>query len=105
MVDTAPNYGSRELLAGKQRLGFYCSIRCSGDLILKSYDFAQLVSRSGLTIISGFQSAIEKDCLSILLSGSAPIIIVQGRRLSTARLPAEWQKAIEPDACCSSLRL
>jgi len=52
------------------------------------------VRGSGLAIVSGFHSPIEKDCLPILLRGSDPIIIVQGHRLSTSRLPIEWQKAI-----------
>ena len=50
---------------------------------------------SGLAIVSGFHSPIEKDCLPILLRGPDPIIIVQAHRLSTSRLPMEWQKAIE----------
>ena len=49
---------------------------------------------SGIAIVSGFHSPIEKDCLPILVRGPDPIIIVQGHRLSTSRLPREWQKAI-----------
>jgi predicted Rossmann fold nucleotide-binding protein DprA/Smf involved in DNA uptake len=63
--------------------------------VLKAYDFARLVSGSGHTVISGFHSPIEKDCLPILLRGKDPIIVVQGRRLSRTRLPVAWQKAIE----------
>ncbi len=84
---------TRVLLAGK--LAFICSQRCPGDVILKTYDFARLVRGSGRTIVSGFHSPIEKDCLPILLRGSGPIIIVQAHRLSTTRLPLEWQKAID----------
>ena len=76
-------------------LALVCSQQCSGDAILKTYDFARLVRGSGLAIVSGFHSPIEKDCLPILLRGSDPIIIVQGRRLTTTRLPREWQKAID----------
>src|SRR5437016_12878621 len=32
-----------------------------------------------------------------ILHGPGTVIIVQGHRLSTTRLPAEWQKAIEAD--------
>jgi predicted Rossmann fold nucleotide-binding protein DprA/Smf involved in DNA uptake len=78
-----------------RKLAFFCSRKCPGDVILKSYDFARLVRGSGLTIVSGFHSPIEKDCLPILLRGPKPVIIAQGRRLSTTRLPADWQKAIE----------
>lgn len=77
------------------KIALVCSQKCPGDIILKTYDFARLVRRSGSVIVSGFHSSIEKDCLPILLRGSNPIIIVQGHRLSTSRLPAEWQKAID----------
>jgi predicted Rossmann fold nucleotide-binding protein DprA/Smf involved in DNA uptake len=66
-----------------------------GDVILKTYDFARLVRQSGTAVVSGYHSPIEKDCLPILLRGPDPIIIVQGHRLSTSRLPREWQKAID----------
>ena len=83
-----------ERLVGWRKLGVICSQKCPGDVILKTYDFARLVRGSGLAIVSGFHSPIEKDCLSILLRGSDPIIIVQAHKLSTSRLPLEWQHAI-----------
>jgi predicted Rossmann fold nucleotide-binding protein DprA/Smf involved in DNA uptake len=82
-------------LLGFRRLGLICSRRCSGDVILKTYDFARLVRTPGLAVVSGFHSRIEKDCLPILLRGSGQIIIVQGHRLSTTRLPLDWQIAID----------
>jgi predicted Rossmann fold nucleotide-binding protein DprA/Smf involved in DNA uptake len=72
-----------------------CSQKCPGDVILKVYDFARMVRGSGLAIVSGFHSPIEKDCLPILLGGSDPIIIVQAHRLSTSRLPVDWQRAMD----------
>jgi predicted Rossmann fold nucleotide-binding protein DprA/Smf involved in DNA uptake len=79
----------------RRKLALLCSRNCPGDAILNTYDFARLVRDSGIAIVSGFHSPIEKDCLPILLRGRGPIIICQGRRLSTTRLPAEWQKAID----------
>ena len=78
----------------REKLGLICSQKCPGDVILKTYDFARLVRGSDIAIVSGFHSTIEKDCLPILLRGKDPIIIVQGHRLSTSRLPRDWQKAI-----------
>ena len=82
-------------LLNRKKLGLICSKRCPGDVILVTYDFARLVRGSGSAIISGFHSPIEKDCLPILLRGSDPIVIVQAHRLSSSRLPIEWQKAID----------
>jgi predicted Rossmann fold nucleotide-binding protein DprA/Smf involved in DNA uptake len=85
--------GEVDLLAYK-KLGMICSQKCSGDVILKSYDFARLVRGRGIGIVSGFHSTVERDCLPILLRGPDPIVICQAHRLSTSRLPAEWQKGI-----------
>jgi predicted Rossmann fold nucleotide-binding protein DprA/Smf involved in DNA uptake len=92
--DAAEILGDRELLS-RRTLALVCSKKCPGDVILKTYDFARFVRGSGLAIVSGFHSPIEKDCLPILLRGSDPIIIVQAHRLSTSRLPMDWQKAID----------
>jgi predicted Rossmann fold nucleotide-binding protein DprA/Smf involved in DNA uptake len=81
-------------LPDHNRLGLICSQKCPGDVILKTDDFARLVRGSGITIVSGFHSPIEKDCLPILLRGADPIVIVQAHKLSTSRLAKEWQKAI-----------
>jgi hypothetical protein len=48
-------------------LALICSQKCPGDAILNTYDFARLVRGSGITIVSGFHSPIEKDCLPIHL--------------------------------------
>jgi predicted Rossmann fold nucleotide-binding protein DprA/Smf involved in DNA uptake len=82
-------------ILNRSKLGLICSRKCAGDVILKIYDFAGLVRGSGLATVSGFHSPIEKDCLPILLRGSDPLIIVQAHRLSTSRLPVNWQKAID----------
>lgn len=86
--------GDIAFLGGK-KLALICSQKCPGDVILRTYDFARLVRVSGIAVVSGFHSPIEKDCLPILLRGSDPIVIVQAHRLSTSRLPMDWQKAIE----------
>src|SRR5256885_13852449 len=95
----------QDAIMKRSKLAFICSQKCPGDIILKTYDFARLVRESDRTIVSGFHSPIEKDCLPILLRGPNPVIIVQGRRLSTTRLPAEWQKPFRLAACCSFPRL
>ena len=76
------------------KLGFFCSTKCPGGLIFKIYDFARSVREAGLTIIGGFHTPVEKDCLYILLRGSGLIIQCPARRLSASRLPHEWRKAI-----------
>lgn len=72
-----------------------CSVRCPGDLILKSYDMAQEFYKSGKVCASGFHSPIEKDCLNILLRGDQPVVICPGRGIHKMRILKEWRPHIE----------
>jgi len=54
--------------------GLFCSQKCPGDLILKTYDLAQIFRHAGVTVIGGFHSPMERECLSILLRGTQPVI-------------------------------
>jgi hypothetical protein len=98
-IDTAAGEAEAlgdQSLVGRRKLALICSQKCPGNVILKTYDFARLVrDYSGTAIVSGFHSPIEKDCLPILLRGPSFVIIVQAHRLSTSRLPRDWQRAID----------
>ena len=43
----------------KPLVGFFCSIKCPGDIILSSYDLARVLRDSGVAAIGGFHSPIE----------------------------------------------
>ncbi len=77
-----------------RKLAFFCSVKCPGEPIVQVYDFARAIRDAGITVIGGFQSPIEKDCLDILLRGTQPIIICPARSLQGMRLPAAWKTAI-----------
>jgi len=76
-------------------LGFFCSVKCPGDIILKTYDLARSFRDAGVTVISGFHSPIEKDFLEILLRGSQPIVICPARGILRIRGPSIWKKAVD----------
>jgi len=77
------------------KIGLFCSVRCPGDAILGAYDAARKLRDEGVTVISGFHSPVEKECLRILLRGKQPIIICLARALEKIRLPADWRGAVE----------
>ena len=77
-----------------QKLAVFCSSKCPGRLILKIYDFAEKFRAEGRTIISGFHSSMEKECLSILLRSANPIIICPARGLDSMRIPSQWKTPI-----------
>lgn len=77
------------------RTAFLCSSRTPGESILKSHDAARLLRDNGLTVISGFHSPIEKECLKILLRGKQPIIICPARAIENMRIPKLLRPAFD----------
>jgi len=60
--------GNRAIL-NKEKLALFCSVKCLGDIILKTYDLAKILRDKGIVVISGFRSPMEKECLRIKDSG------------------------------------
>ena len=90
VVTTRGNPG----LLDEKLLGFFCSMRCPGDIILKIYDLARVLRSTDVTLIGGFQSAMEKEFLDLILRGSARVIFCPARGLGTMRIPANWRKPL-----------
>lgn len=79
----------------KPSLGFFCSVKCPGDLILRTYDLARALRDAGVTVISGFHSPIEKDCLDLLIRGTQPIVICPARSIQNMRLDKVLKAGVE----------
>ena len=52
--------GNSDIL-GNRSIALFCSAKCPGDLILKTYDIAQILRQAGMTVIGGFHSPMEKQ--------------------------------------------
>lgn len=76
-------------------LGLFCSQHCPGDIILRTYDLIRMLRDAGVPIIGGFHTAMERDCLELLLRGKQPIVICPARSISNMRIPKTWGTAIE----------
>jgi predicted Rossmann fold nucleotide-binding protein DprA/Smf involved in DNA uptake len=85
--------GKLDILA-LPKTALFCSVRCPGKAILRTYDQAAKWRVEGRCVVSGFHSPVEKECLRILLRGSQPIIICPARALPK-RIPQEWIKPVE----------
>ena len=72
----------------------FCSNRCPGDLILKTYDLARAMRDAGVPVIGGFQTPMEKECLRLLLRGSQPVVICPARGIENMRIPRDWRTAL-----------
>jgi predicted Rossmann fold nucleotide-binding protein DprA/Smf involved in DNA uptake len=86
--------GPIEYLAHR-KTAFFCSARTPGEAILRAHDLARRLRDGGTTVISGFHSPIEKECLSILLRGKQPIIICPARAIEGMRIPTECRQAFD----------
>jgi predicted Rossmann fold nucleotide-binding protein DprA/Smf involved in DNA uptake len=69
----------------------FCSKACPGAKIIEAMDLAQRWRAENLAIISGFHTAVEKECLRIFLRGPQPLVICPARGLDPFQLPGEWQ--------------
>lgn len=85
--------GNKKLINTKP-IALYCSVKCPGDKILQTYNQCIKWREEGQSIISGFHSPLEKECLRILLKGTQPVIISPARGI-WKRIPKEWQPHIE----------
>src|SRR5262249_28029073 len=78
-------------------VALFCSVQCSSAIILQTYELARALRDAGVTIISGFHSPLEKECLNVLLDGMQPVIICPARSIERLRLPAHWKAALSQD--------
>lgn len=78
-----------------RRTGLFCSARTPGDAILRTHDAARRLRDEGVTVISGFHSPIERECLRILLRGRQPVIICPARAIETMRISKDLRAAFD----------
>ena len=86
--------GNREILQ-LPLTALFCSNRCPGDIILKTYDIARAMRDAGVPVIGGFQTPMEKECLRLLLRGSQPVVVCPARGIQNMRIPREWRPALD----------
>jgi len=85
--------GRLDILA-KRKLALFCSRQCPGSLIIKAQDLAHELRRSGVTVAGGFQSPVEKECLTVLLRGPAPVILCPARSIDKIAIRPEWRTSL-----------
>jgi hypothetical protein len=76
-----------------EKTGFFCSAQCPGSVILKTFDSITTMRNAGVTLMGGFHSPMEWECLRILLRGRQPVIWVPARSLEGMRLKPELRGA------------
>ncbi|MEI6808095.1 MAG: DNA-processing protein DprA [bacterium] len=75
------------------KVALFCSAKCPGKLILDTYDLVKRFREEGITVISGFHSPMEQECLRILLRSKTPVIWCLARGM-LKKIPVELRPAV-----------
>jgi predicted Rossmann fold nucleotide-binding protein DprA/Smf involved in DNA uptake len=76
-------------------LAIFSSSKCPGKVILQTYDLMKNIREAGITVIGGFHSPMERECLNILLKGKQQIIFCLARNIEGMRVKPEYKKPLE----------
>ena len=90
----AAHVGNLRLL-NEPLTALFCSQRCPGDLILKTYDLARAMRDAGIPVVGGFQTPMEQECLRLLLRGAQPVVVCPARSIDNMRIPRDWRPALD----------
>ena len=93
--ETLTGRGNVDLLRRKPLVALFCSVQCSEEIILHTYDLARALSAADVTVLSGFHSPMEKECLTTLLQHNAPVVLCPARGIERLRLRSEWKTALQ----------
>jgi len=92
--DSAAAMGNLQIL-NRRKLAIFCSAMCPAALTLQTRDLMQKFVEGGVTVIGGFHSPVERECLRILLGGTQPIILSPARSLDRLRIRSEYQEPLD----------
>lgn len=91
---TVTAIGNLDILQNRM-VALFCSQSCPGDLASGAYDVAQQLRDAGTTVVGGFHSPMEGECLKVLLCSPHPVIIGYARALDGARTAAEYERPLK----------
>lgn len=81
-------------ILSRKKICLLCSMQCPGDIILKTLDLMQELRNMEVSVVSGFHSPLEQECLKILLRGTCAVVVCYARSLPR-RVPPEYVKPID----------
>ncbi|MBI3986395.1 MAG: DNA-processing protein DprA [Lentisphaerae bacterium] len=83
-------------ILNRPKVALFCSVKCPGKLILAAYDLAQSLRAAGVTVISGFHSPMEQECMRILIRSPNPVIwcLARGLYRQVPSTPVDCRPAV-----------
>lgn len=76
-------------------LGLACSVQCPGSIVIKTFDAVRALRDSGVVVIGGFHSPMEKECLDILLGGKQSVVLCPAKSLRNLRIGQKARQALK----------
>jgi len=93
MKRDASAIGNVEIM-NREKVAFLSSRKVPPAAVMMALDWAAKMRDAGVCVIGGFQSALEKDVLRVLLKeGTQPVVVVLARKLWRV-VPTEYREAI-----------
>lgn len=86
--------GNLEIL-NQGKLAIFCSTRWPPEVTLQTHELSQKFVDAVVTVIGGFHSPLERECLRILLQGNQPVIICPARSLTKMRIRTDYKEPLE----------
>lgn len=81
-------------LLNQHKTGLLCSRKCPAEKILSAVERFKQWAKEERTVVSGFHSPVEKECLKILLKSSGHAIVCPARGIKSMRIHSEWKEPI-----------
>lgn len=78
-------------------VAFVCSVQCPGSVVIHTFDAIRNLRDAGVTVIGGFHSPMEQECLDFLLRGKQPVIMCLPKGLSRPKLTPAQRAAVEDE--------
>ena len=79
-----------EVLLNNHLIAVFCSAKCPGSIILKTYEYMKQLKDENTAVISGFHSPIEHECLNILMNRMIPVILSPARSIENMRINKKY---------------
>ena len=84
-------FHGNDVLLDEPLSALLCSSTCPGAKILEAQDLAQRWRAENRSVVSGFHTPVEKECLRTFLRGPQHVVICPARGIDPFQLPADWQ--------------
>lgn len=71
-------------------VGLFCSQRVPGRAVVQALELAEALAQAGASVVSGFQSPVERELLTTLLRGRGGVVLCPARSIHDSVARTVW---------------